>query len=141
MLGGILGNSVQFSRRSSAIQMELRLSDARDLLILVKDSASGLTQSNLDDILGASTASAPSAEGADHSAGLRLARVLVEAHQGSLAVELIEGEGLIVQVTLPKSRLSAVGGVEDASARRNAPAAPAPAHRAATDAAQKRLAG
>lgn len=125
VLGAVLGNSVQFSRRASTIDVEMRLTNARDLAILVRDTSSGLTQANIDDLLGVSAAGAVATpESADHGSGLKLARVLTEAHQGQLSVELTEDEGAVIQIRLPKTRLRGLAPAEDIGARRAVSTAP-----------------
>lgn len=53
----------------------------------------------------------------DHSTGLKLARVLIEAHQGAMTATVGEHDGLLVEIALPKARLVVAGSLMQATPR------------------------
>lgn len=118
-LRAVLDNAVKFSPRGSQVTLSARMAPDGAAHLSIEDASQGLTASEIDAIMGVEQVPArPRAalEGLDQSNGLKLARVLIEAHQGAFTLKSIAGAGLSVEVRLPPHRLSA-GASESAQAR------------------------
>lgn len=118
VVGAVLSNAVQFSRRGSNIEVRIDVTVQGLLTISVLDTSIGFTQANINEIMGVgSSAAAGTAEVVDHSTGLKLARVLIEAHQGAMTATVGERDGLLVEIALPKARLVVAGSLMQATPR------------------------
>jgi signal transduction histidine kinase len=106
-LKAVIENAVKFSTRGSNVTVTLYLNASRDLFIAIDDTSNGLSRSLVDDIMGTG-ATAPGAgiDGVERATGLKMSRVLFEAHQGGLVVHSMTGEGTRVELRLPAARLT-----------------------------------
>ena len=116
-LRAILDNAVTFSPRGSAVSVRAQLRADGAFSLVIVDTSPGLNAQQIDSIMGTGQgAGSTSLDGFDQSNGLKLSRVFVEAHQGSMQLSSVAGEGLRVELTLPAQRMG-VGSNESAQAR------------------------
>jgi signal transduction histidine kinase len=100
-LVNILGNAIKYSRDGSRITVQAEEGD-HEILIWVKDTGIGISPEDLPHIFegfyrgkDAQTASA------GHGIGLAVSRQIIEAHDGSIAVESELGKGSTFVIRLP----------------------------------------
>jgi signal transduction histidine kinase len=106
ILLNLLSNAVKFTTRGG-ITVRLRCDPEDGVLLRIIDTGIGIPEADLERIMepftqGDSTLSRVH-EGT--GLGLSLSRALVEAHDGRLTIDSVFGEGSIVTVRLPASRL------------------------------------
>jgi signal transduction histidine kinase len=107
VLLNLLSNAVKFSRPGGAVALSVELRPSGDLAIAVADQGIGMKPQDipiaLEPFRQIDNALSRSYEGT--GLGLPLAKMLVEKHGGSLALESALGIGTTVTVVLPASRL------------------------------------
>jgi signal transduction histidine kinase len=103
----LLANAVKFSNGNGTITLSARLTPVGDLAISVADQGIGMKPEDiplaLQPFRQLDNRLARTHEGT--GLGLPLSKMLVERHQGTLAVESTLGVGTIVTITLPRARL------------------------------------
>jgi signal transduction histidine kinase len=103
----LLANAVKFSNGNGTITLSARLTPAGDLAIAVADQGVGMKPEDiplaLQPFRQLDNRLARTHEGT--GLGLPLSKMLVERHQGTLAVESTLGIGTTVTITLPRARL------------------------------------
>jgi signal transduction histidine kinase len=104
----LLSNAVKFSPPGTEVRLGSRLTDLGELAIVVSDRGCGMTADEIALALqpfGQATSSiAKSKEGT--GLGLPLARRMTEIHGGSLDIVSVPGEGTVITVLLPASRVA-----------------------------------
>ncbi len=104
----VLSNAVKFTPPGGKIRIETRRSSTGALLIMIADSGVGIDRADLGDIV------KPFVQGRNADLqrqrgaglGLSIAEQLVQLHGGSLSITSSPGNGTVVTVTLPSSRLT-----------------------------------
>ena len=118
VLLNLLSNAVKFSREGGAVTLSARLLATGDLAIAVRDHGIGMKPQDIPTALEPfrqiDNALSRSYEGT--GLGLPLAKMLIEKHGGTLALDSTLGVGTTVTVTLPRSRLRPAGLAELAAA-------------------------
>ncbi len=103
----LLANAVKFSNGNGTITLSARLTPTGDLAIAVADQGVGMKPEDiplaLQPFRQLDNRLARTHEGT--GLGLPLAKMLIERHQGTLAVESTLGIGTTVTITLPRARL------------------------------------
>jgi signal transduction histidine kinase len=100
-LVNILGNAVKYSRDGSKVTVQAE-EDGDEILISIKDTGIGISQEDLPHIFeGFYRGKDGQAIAEGHGIGLAVSRQIVEAHDGSIAVESEPGNGSIFVVRLP----------------------------------------
>lgn len=103
----LLSNAVKFSPPGTEVRLGVRLTDAGELAIVVSDRGCGMTAAEIELALQpfgqATSAIAKSKEGT--GLGLPLARRMTEIHGGRLDIVSVPGEGTVITVLLPASRV------------------------------------
>ncbi|MCC8181394.1 MAG: HAMP domain-containing histidine kinase [Clostridiales bacterium] len=99
----LLDNALKYSPEESEISLTLEQS-GRNLRLLVRNTAEGVTQESLEHIFdrfyrGDPSRSSNQVEG--HGIGLSIAQMIVNAHKGKNAASLQNGDTLLMTVTLP----------------------------------------
>ncbi len=103
LVGILLDNALKYSPEGGEIVLTLEQS-GRNLRLLVRNTAEGVTQESLEHIFdrfyrGDPSRSSAKVEG--HGIGLSIARMIVNAHKGRIAATLQNGDSLLMTVTLP----------------------------------------
>lgn len=105
----LLSNAVKFSHPGGTVKVGVRLSQEGGLVIEVSDRGCGMAPDEivlaLQPFGQASSAVAKRKEGT--GLGLPLARRMTEIHGGELRISSVPGEGTIVSVCFPRSRMIA----------------------------------
>ncbi len=103
LTGILLDNALKYSPEGGEIVLTLEQS-GRNLRLLVRNTAEGVTQESLEHIFdrfyrGDPSRSSAKVEG--HGIGLSIAQMIVNAHKGRIAASLQNGDTLLMTVTLP----------------------------------------
>ncbi len=104
----LLSNAIKFSYGGGAVTLSMRVAESGDAVITVSDAGIGMRPEDVpvalqpfrqvDGGLGRAN------EGT--GLGLPLAKMLIEKHGGSLAIDTVLGRGTTVTITLPARRLA-----------------------------------
>ena len=102
VVDNLLDNAISYAGKGARVRVTLQ--DGNPLRLTVADTGYGISARHLPYIFDPFyRADAARASGNEHSGlGLRIARALVEAHGGTLALASTEGKGTTVTITLPK---------------------------------------
>jgi len=107
VLAHLLANALKFTPKAGTVSVACRLDGDGDLLISVRDSGIGISETELDrafDPFGETDPTvAPRPPGVGF--GLYFCRAVVEAHGGHVSLASRPGEGTDVMVQLPRARL------------------------------------
>ncbi|MCD7802700.1 MAG: HAMP domain-containing histidine kinase [Clostridiales bacterium] len=101
--GILLDNALKYSPEGGEIVLTLEQS-GRNLRLLVRNTAEGVTQESLEHIFDRFYRGDPSRSSArveGHGIGLSIAQMIVNAHKGRIAATLQNGDTLLMTVTLP----------------------------------------
>ena len=109
VLLNLLSNAVAFTERGGEVALTVETGDGGDLVIAVRDTGIGIKPEHLDLVLEpfAQVADSLTRSHGGSGLGLPISRSLVELHDGRLLLDSTWGEGTIVSVVLPKSRVIA----------------------------------
>ncbi len=104
----LIESAVAASPRGSQICVDARIDGNGGLSFSIEDVAPALPESMVRDILGTSPAMRHVAQQASTSrnTSLTISRVVIEAHEGKMLLNSTIGEGTIVKLSLPKSRIA-----------------------------------
>ena len=106
--GNIIGNAVKYSRDGSKVYVKAE-ENGNDILVSVKDEGIGIAAEDIPHIFeGFYRGKSGQAAASGHGIGLAVTRQIIEAHQGSIAVESEPGKGTTFLVRLPKSKTTEV---------------------------------
>ena len=106
--GNIIGNAVKYSRDGSKVYVKAE-ENGSDILVSVKDEGIGIAAEDIPHIFeGFYRGKSGQAAASGHGIGLAVTRQIIEAHQGSIAVESEPGKGTTFLVRLPKSKTTEV---------------------------------
>ena len=96
----ILGNAVKYSRDGSNVIVSAK-EDRNEVVISIKDSGIGISPDDLPNIFDGFYRGKGSEVTGGHGIGLAVSKQIVEAHNGSIAVESELGKGSTIVVRLP----------------------------------------
>ena len=104
----LLSHAIKFTPADGRIDLSAHVNEASGISIVVKDTGIGIPANQIDKMTQPFTQSDNSLARRFEGTGLGLAitKSLIEAHQGRLVIESIEGEGTTITVRLPAERLS-----------------------------------
>lgn len=103
-LRAVLDNSIKFSPRGSEVTVKLAISSPSQIGLTVDDAMPAMSQSQIDEVLGLKTFAAVRPENVELSTGLKMSRVLIEAHQGQMRMRA-RSDGMTTALLLPRERL------------------------------------
>jgi len=103
----LLDNAIKYSPPGNIIHVKASIAGNGHLLISIKDNGFGIDPEQLETALTprGRTDQAIQSESMGAGLGLPLAKSLIERHGGLFEIASEIGEGTIIQITLPKSRL------------------------------------
>ena len=96
----ILGNAIKYSHDGSKVSVQVD-EDGNDIVIAIKDSGIGISPDDLPHIFDGFYRGKGSEVAGGHGIGLAVSRQIVEAHNGSIAVESELGKGSTFVIRLP----------------------------------------
>ena len=96
----ILGNAIKYSHDGSEVSVQVD-EYANDIVISIKDSGIGISPDDLPHIFDGFYRGKGSEVAGGHGIGLAVSRQIVEAHNGSIAVESELGKGSTFVIRLP----------------------------------------
>jgi two-component system, sensor histidine kinase and response regulator len=104
----LIESAIATSPRNSEIMLDAHLDQEGGFFISIRDSAPALPDTMIRDVLGTGPVARPVAQQLSISRGtsLTISRVVAEAHDGKLLLNSTIGEGTIVRLALPKTRLA-----------------------------------
>jgi len=106
VLVNLLENAIKFSKAGGTIKIQA-LREDRSVRVSVKDSGIGIAEKDLETIF-QKFHTLPSSGGSGRTKGtglgLTICRKIIEAHQGSIWAESIEGQGSVFQFFIPYER-------------------------------------
>lgn len=105
-LRNVVENAVRLSRRSTTVGVRVDVDTAGQLLIEITDTTPSMSTSEIDDILGLKPYAASKPETVEASTGMKLSRVLIDAHQGKMSLRSL-GDGMLTELRLPRQRVIA----------------------------------
>ena len=104
VLNNLLSNAIKYSFSKSNILVEVRINEAEQhILTIVKDQGQGIPEEELGKVFEPFQKTSVQATMREKSSGLGLAIVkkMIEAHDGTIGVKSIVGEGSEFFFTLP----------------------------------------
>ena len=96
----ILGNAIKYSHDGSEVSVQVD-EYANDIVVSIKDSGIGISPDDLPHIFDGFYRGKGSEVAGGHGIGLAVSRQIVEAHNGSIAVESELGKGSTFVIRLP----------------------------------------
>jgi signal transduction histidine kinase len=105
VLVNLIENAIKFSPPQTEIRIDVQ-EGSRNITVSVKDQGIGIAKENLNTIFEKFSTVPSAGIGKPEGTGLGLAicKAIVEAHDGKIWVESIEGESSTFYFTLPKTR-------------------------------------
>lgn len=105
VLGNLVSNALRYTPRGGEIRLSAAFSEpedqARQLVLSVADTGSGIAPEILPHIFERSYRGDPSRSGDESGLGLAIAKSIVELHGGSIQVESTQGMGSRFSIILP----------------------------------------
>lgn len=104
----LIESAISASPRGAHISIDARVDGDGSFSLVIEDNAPALPESMVRDILGSAQPSRQVAQQSSTSrnTGLTISRVVIEAHGGKMLLNSTMGEGSIVRLQLPKSRVA-----------------------------------
>jgi two-component system, sensor histidine kinase and response regulator len=100
----VIDNAIRLSRRATDVTVRVGTDSAGQLFIEVSDTTPPLSASEIEDILGLKPYASTRPESVEASTGMKLSRVLIDAHQGKVHMKSL-GEGMLTELRLPRHRV------------------------------------
>jgi two-component system, sensor histidine kinase and response regulator len=100
----VMDNAIRLSRRATDVAIRVGTDSAGQLFIEVTDTTPPLSNSEIEDILGLKPYASTRPETVEVSTGMKLSRVLIDAHQGKVQMKSL-GEGMLTEMRLPRHRV------------------------------------
>jgi two-component system, sensor histidine kinase and response regulator len=104
VLRGVLEHAITFSTRGTEIRLSVQIDDRGQCILETRDTSPGLAAAQIDEILGLKSFASARAESVETNSSLKMSRVLMEAHQGSMRLRSL-GDGMLTELILPRSRV------------------------------------
>ena len=107
ILINLLANAIKFTKTGGKITLQTSIRKNGQFIFEIKDTGIGIAECDIPKILSpfGQVDSSLARETHGTGLGLPLVKSLVELHGGRLAIESVVGEGTIVRVSLPASRV------------------------------------
>ena len=96
----ILGNAIKYSRDGSKVSLQV-IEDKKEIVISIKDSGIGISEDDLPHIFDGFFRGKSNEKTEGYGIGLAVSKQIIEAHNGSIAVESELGKGSTFVVRLP----------------------------------------
>lgn len=112
----VVDNAIRLSRRNTDVAVRVGIDASGHLSIEVADTSTPLGPSEIEDILGLKPFATPRLDTIQASTGMKLSRVLIDAHQGKMLMKSL-GEGMLTELRLPRQRVLGVPSAADQANR------------------------
>lgn len=110
----ILDRSVKLSHRGTRTTVKASVGSSGQLSIEVEDASAALTHTQIDDIMDAARiAPAPTIDTFEQLTGLKMSRVIIEAHQGTIRMTANPDAGMTFRIMLPSQRVKSAAGMKN----------------------------
>ncbi|HSG42113.1 MAG TPA: hybrid sensor histidine kinase/response regulator [Anaerolineales bacterium] len=96
----IFGNAIKYSRDGSKVSLQV-IEDEKEIVISIKDSGIGISEDDLPHIFDGFFRGKSNEKTEGYGIGLAVSKQIIEAHNGSIAVESESGKGSTFVVRLP----------------------------------------
>ncbi len=103
----ILSNAVKFNEPGGQVIVSTALTDAGHAVIRIRDTGIGMSEKELETALEPFRQIATSRQTTGTGLGLPLTKALVEANRASFTIKSRKGEGTLVEVSFPQTRVLA----------------------------------
>ncbi len=100
----VIDNAIRLSRRATDVTVRCGVDASGQLFIEVTDTTPALNAGAIEDILGLKPYASTRPEAVEVSTGMKLSRVLIDAHQGKMLMKSL-GEGMLTEMRLPRQRV------------------------------------
>ena len=109
ILLNIMSNAVKFTRAGGLVIVSSSLEPSGEVVVRVRDTGIGMSEKDLETALKPFRQVSSSATDRDQGTGLGLplTKALVEANRASFAIESTPGQGTLVRITFPTTRVLA----------------------------------
>jgi len=109
ILLNIMSNAVKFTRAGGQVIVSSSLEPSGEVVVRVRDTGIGMSEKDLETALKPFRQVSSSATDRDQGTGLGLplTKALVEANRASFAIESTPGQGTLVRITFPTTRVLA----------------------------------
>lgn len=109
----IVDRAVKLSHRGGQATVSAHLDRLGALIVRIEDTSVSLSQLQIDEIMdsGKSPAASATGETFEQITGMKMSRVIVEAHQGTIAIGCLENGGMAFTLSVPRHRLAGVAPV------------------------------
>jgi signal transduction histidine kinase len=97
----MIANAIRYTPRG-AVEIGARRDEAGDITCWVRDNGSGVPAARLARIFDALESDGHKTDGAGSGLGLAIVKTFVEAHDGTVRVDSVEGQGSTFTFTLPR---------------------------------------
>ncbi len=103
----ILSNAVKFTDAGGQVIVSTTMTDRGDVTLRVRDTGIGMTEKEIEAALEPFRQLATARRAGGTGLGLPLTKALVEANRGALAITSARGEGTLVEIVMPRTRVLA----------------------------------
>jgi PAS domain S-box-containing protein len=108
ILLNLVSNAVKYSSRGDQVIISAQLDKAGELLLRVKDTGAGMTETQLHEALQPYSRIKATSRGQKGTGlGLPLSKALVEANRARFALTSVAGEGTVAEIRFPATRVLA----------------------------------
>jgi len=109
ILLNLMSNAVKFTRAGGQVIVSSSLEPSGEVVVRIRDTGIGMSDRDLETALKPfrQVAAAPADREHGTGLGLPLTKALVEANRASFAIESTPGQGTLVRITFPTTRVLA----------------------------------
>ena len=108
VLLNLISNAVKYTRRGGQVIVSAQLDQTGELLLRVKDTGDGMTETQLHEALQPYARVEATAHGQKGTGlGLPLSKALVEANRARFVITSVPGEGTLAEIRFPATRVLA----------------------------------
>jgi PAS domain S-box-containing protein len=107
IVGNIVSNAVKFTQAGGQVIVSTAVTDQGEVVIRVRDTGIGMSDQEVEAALEPLRQLATTPKGSGSGLGLPLTRALVEANRAGLRITSAPGEGTLVEVVFPPTRVLA----------------------------------
>ena len=103
IIANLLENSISFSEKNQAIDVELAKKDEDKITLIVSDEGVGFNENDTNKIFNRFYSNRPEKFGEHSGLGLNIVKNLVEIHGGEITASNNEDKGARIEINFPKA--------------------------------------